>query len=114
MSYFIETDLPIPDANGDGQGTDCLRLDPVARANRPPAVGVVDASNLAQLEGTDLFQWYGRRRSGYWTPFGKVLQITDEGIQALRDDLSTCADYKRRYIESLISRLVKAKEAPCT
>lgn len=111
MSYFIETDLPIPNVDGDGQGTDCLRLDPVASANRPPAVGVVDASSLAQLEGTDHFQWYGRRSSGYWTPFGKVLQITDEGIQALRDELTTCADYKRRNIESLITRVVKARES---
>ncbi|WP_425318774.1 hypothetical protein [Pseudomonas nitroreducens] len=111
MSYFEETDLPIPDLDGNGQGTDCLKLCPVARANRPPAVGVVDASNLAHLEGTDLFLWYGRRSSGYWTPFGKVLRITDEGVQALRSELETCADHKRRYVESLLSELAKAKEA---
>ncbi|WP_220816185.1 hypothetical protein [Pseudomonas paralcaligenes] len=109
MSYFIETEIPLPNINGNGQGTECLRSDPIARQNRPPAVGVVDASNLANLVGTDLFQWYGRRSSGYWTPFGKVLRITPEGIQALRNELTSCKDYQTRYIQSLIKALDSVK-----
>lgn len=89
MGYFEETDLPAPDESCCGQGTRCLTFDLIAKANRPPAVGVVDSSHLARYDDTDLFQWHGRVRSGYWKSFGKVLRITDEGVSALRSELQS-------------------------
>lgn len=111
MAYFEEIDMATPNISGNGQGTNCLRLDPVAGRNRPPAVGVVDASNLVNLEGTDLFQWYGRRSSGYWTPFGEVMRITDEGLQALQNELQSCKEYEVRHIKRLIKNLKAARVA---
>lgn len=111
MAYFEEIDIATPNISGCGQGTGCLRRDSVATRNRPPAVGVVDASNLANLDGTDLFQWYGRRSSGYWTPFGKVMRITDEGLQALRDELGRCKEYEAQHIKRLIKNLTAGRAA---
>lgn len=58
----------------DGQGTDVFYTDPVVKRNRPPDTGWCDTSHLSHYEGTDLYQWWGRRSDGRFYPWGKILR----------------------------------------
>ena len=65
--------------SSNGQGFGSLESDQIARANRPPVVGWCDTCHLGQYEGTDFFQWHGRRADGYFHPYGKIMRLTEAG-----------------------------------
>jgi len=73
--YLEETSLPTPTSSADGSNTEHLEKDPVARRNKPPAVGWCDKSFLARFDGTNLVQWFGRKSDGGYYPHGKVMRI---------------------------------------
>lgn len=68
---------------GNGQGTSWLRDDPVAKRNRPGAKARVDTAYISKYDGTDFYQWFGRRADGYFHPFGKIMRLTTAGRAAL-------------------------------
>lgn len=68
---------------GCGQGKLLAELSrtPLARSEYTSGVGKgrsrlrIDTSHLCRFEGTDFVQWYGRVASGYFVPFGRIMQI---------------------------------------
>lgn len=88
-ALLVETDLEPPHTSSNGQGLEPLYVDPIAQANKP-AGGYkrhgFDTFHLSRFDGTDLVQWYGRRISGYFYPYGKVMRLTEEGLKAIAKD----------------------------
>jgi hypothetical protein len=68
---------------GSGQGYEVLQRCPVARANRPGPKARIDTAYICRFDGTDFFQWTGRKADGYFHPFGKIMRLTDAGRAAL-------------------------------
>ena len=52
-----------------------LESDPIAKKNQPPLTGWCDTSYLSRYDGTDFFQWHGRRSDGMFHPYGKIMRI---------------------------------------
>jgi len=75
-----------PRTGGDGQGLEPLYADPIVQANKPHG-GYrnhgFDTYHLVRFTDTDLVQWYGRSRSGYFNPYGNLMRITPKGLAAL-------------------------------
>lgn len=107
-NYFEETSFnPLRlEITTDGQGTRTLEKDLIANANRPPAFGFCDTCHLSNFVGTDLFCWYGRKSNGYFYPHGKVLRITEAGIQYLLESTNMVESFSKPYIEKLYDRLI--------
>ncbi len=69
---------------GSGQGYEVLQRCPVAQANRPGLKARVDTAYICRFDGTDFFQWYGRKADGYFHPFGKIMRMTEAGRAVLK------------------------------
>lgn len=69
---------------GSGQGLEALHACPVVKKNRPVFHRAkIDTAHLSRYDGTDFFQWHGRKVDGYFYPFGKILRLTAAGRRAL-------------------------------
>jgi hypothetical protein len=69
--------------NGDGQGMEIFRDDPIAILNAPKRKDRVDTAHLSRLGNTDFVQWYGRKADGRFWPIGRILQLTEAGKRLL-------------------------------
>ncbi len=73
--------------NGDGQGLEAIKNDLVICANRPLPYkkSGFDTAHVIRYAGTDLLQWYGRRRDGRFHPWGKIMRLTKAGKELTRN-----------------------------
>lgn len=75
-----------PRVGSDGQGLEALKDDETVRANRPYGSYKkhgFDTAHLTRYNGTNFVQWVGRRRDGYFHPWGSLMRITAAGLRAL-------------------------------
>lgn len=65
----------------NGYGLDDLRQLPLAKSEyasgNPRNELGIDTSYLSRFDGTDYVQWFGRQSSGYFIPFGRIMQIVE-------------------------------------
>jgi hypothetical protein len=72
---------------GDGQCLDCLKEDPLVKANAPTGgykKHGFDTAHISRYEGTDFIQWQGRRADGCFHAYGQILKLTAAGRRAIR------------------------------
>jgi hypothetical protein len=93
---------------GDGQGLDSLSDCPVRKRNRPGHRFGADTAHISLIEGTEFFQWYGRKSDGMFWPHGKLLRLTRAGVTHLKAQLAdeNVSEYEKRGI-TLVLKQVK-------
>lgn len=73
--------------DGDGQGLDAVKDDPLVRKQIDGLTRaqrrLYDTAHLSRYVGTDFLQWYGRKADGRFYPFGEILRLTEAGKRAL-------------------------------
>lgn len=103
--YFEEIGEGTLYLGGDGQGTEVLYDCPVAQRNRPGRSFGHDTANLYLLNGTEFFQWSGRKSDGRFWPHGKILRLTKAGIHRLREVAKESDDYQRRKFDWILKQV---------
>ena len=79
VEYFKEDGEGCLYLSGDRQKTAELTICPVAQRNRPTSEDRIDIAYIIHMEGTDFFQWYGRKSDGRFHHIGKLLVLTRAG-----------------------------------